>query len=143
MKEKCLKLFHVRELIGAVTTVLFIIASVIILVAAIILLSLDHKPILILPIAVFIILCNIIIIVGYRIRRKYAYYVERTGDILDFYFVDRTVSKDVFDCIKIGNFFYDRIVFVFNDNEKIKLCRFPGCSEAIDWISKKDFPNVK
>ena len=143
MKEKCEKNFHALELISAITLILFLLISTAILILWVIFLISSKKYIYILPVSVFIILSDIINIVGFKIFKKSAFYAERNGDEIVFYAVGKTITKKMSECIKIGNFAYDRILFTFNGNEKIRLRKFPNCPEATEWISKKEFPNAK
>ena len=143
MKEKCEKLFHIYELINAIVLILYLLISSAILVLFTVFLIAQHKYVFILPVAAFVLFGDAINIIGFKIFKKSAFYAERNGDSIDFYVVGKTVSKKISDCVKIGNSAYYRTVFTFNDNEKIRLRKFPGCPEATDWISKKDFPNVK
>lgn len=143
MKEKCEKNFHALELISAITLILFLLISTAILIIWVVFLISSKKYIYILPVSVFIILSDIVNIIGFKIYKKSAFYAERNGDEIIFYTVGNTVTKKISECTKIGNFAYYRILFTFNNNEKIRLRKFPNCPEATEWISNKDFPNAK
>lgn len=138
MKEKCEKLFHVGKIGYTLFLILILVLSIAVTVLVI---SLKAGMFSIIKTAVCFILVDIGSFIACKIYYNSAYYVEKVGEKLVFYTENGLKEKSVNDCKRMLRFSSEFFLF-FNDGI-VRLCRFHKCRDAVSFISKDIFPNIK
>jgi len=138
MKEKCEKLFQ-KGKIGYTLFLIIVILLSLAVTALIILLKAGTFSVI--KTAVCFVLVDICLIIARKVYYNSAYYVEKNGENLVFYTENGLKEKSVTDCKRMLKFSSEFFLF-FNDG-MIRLCRFHKCRDAVSFISKDIFPNIK